>query len=54
MNQLGSVLVMISALAACTHPATGSLVNAGIAGWGTLLGAGCLCVGGPLQLYERP
>ena len=54
VNQIGSVLFVISALAAYTRPATGSLVNADIANWGTLLGAGCFSVGGVLQLYERP
>lgn len=54
VNQLGSVLFMISALAAYTRPATGSLVNADIANWGTLLGAGCFSAGGLLQLFERP
>jgi hypothetical protein len=54
VNQLGSVLFMISALGAYTRPATGSLVNADIANWGTLLGAGCFSAGGLLQLFERP
>jgi hypothetical protein len=54
VNQLGSVLFMISALAAYTRPATGSLVNADIANWTTLTGAFCFSVGGVLQLYERP
>ncbi|MEV4561209.1 hypothetical protein AB0K51_30035 [Kitasatospora sp. NPDC049285] len=54
VNQLGSVLFMVSALAAFTRPATGSLVNADIANWGTLLGALCFSVGGVLQLVERP
>lgn len=54
VNQLGSVLFMVSALAAFTRPATGSVVNADIANWGTLIGAACFSVGGVLQLYERP
>jgi hypothetical protein len=54
VNQLGSVLFMVSALAAFTRPATGSLVNADIADWGTLTGALCFSVGGVLQLFERP
>ncbi|MGW3991157.1 hypothetical protein, partial [Streptomyces sp. NPDC004830] len=54
VNQLGSILFMISALAAYTRPATGSLINADIANWGTLLGAGCFSAGGLLQLFERP
>jgi hypothetical protein len=54
VNQTGSVLFMVSALAAYTRPATGGLVNAGIADWGTLLGAACFSAAGLLQLYERP
>ncbi|MEW1639506.1 hypothetical protein AB0469_36300 [Streptomyces sp. NPDC093801] len=54
VNQLGSVLFMVSALAAFTRPATGSLVNADIANWGTLCGALCFSIGGTLQAFERP
>ncbi|MFF0204246.1 hypothetical protein [Streptomyces sp. NPDC005017] len=54
VNQVGSVLFMVSALAAYTHPATDTLVNAGIANWGTLLGAVAFSVGGVLQLCEHP
>ncbi|MGW4897491.1 hypothetical protein ACWEQL_35360 [Kitasatospora sp. NPDC004240] len=54
VNQLGSVLFMISALAAFTRPSTGSLVNADIANWGTLTGALCFSLGGVLQHFERP
>ena len=54
MNQLGSVLFMISALAAFTRPSTGSLVNTDIANWGTLTGALCFSLGGVLQAFERP
>ncbi|MFD9128713.1 hypothetical protein [Kitasatospora sp. NPDC059571] len=53
VNQFGSALFMVSALAAFTRPATGSLVNADIANWGTLLGALCFSVGGVLQAFER-
>ncbi len=54
INQLGSVLFMVSALAAFTRPTTGSMVNVGIANWGTLAGALCFSVGGALQFFERP
>ncbi|MEU8512943.1 hypothetical protein AB0C76_15350 [Kitasatospora sp. NPDC048722] len=54
VNQLGSVLFMISALAAYTRPSTGSLVNTDIANWGTLTGAVCFSLGGILQLDEHP
>lgn len=54
VNQLGSALFMIAALADFTVPATGALVNTDIADWGTLTGAVCFCVGGVLQAFERP
>ncbi len=54
LNQLGSVLFMVSALAAFTRPATGSLVNVDVANWGTLTGASCFAIGGVLQFFERP
>ncbi|MGW6691280.1 hypothetical protein [Streptomyces sp. NPDC054961] len=54
VNQFGSVLFMVSALAAFTRPATGSLINTGVANWGTLLGALCFSIGGVLQAFERP
>lgn len=54
VNQLGSVLFMVSALAAFTRPETGSLVNADVADWGTFAGALCFAIGGVLQYYERP
>ncbi|MEV3928764.1 MULTISPECIES: hypothetical protein [unclassified Streptomyces] len=54
VNQLGSVLFMVSALADFTRPATGSVVNVDIANWGTLTGALCFSVGGVLQAFERP
>lgn len=54
VNQLGSVLFMVSALAAFTRPATGSLINSDIANWGTLCGALCFSAGGVLQAFERP
>lgn len=54
VNQFGSVLFMISAIAGFTRPATGSLVSAGVANWATLIGASCFSLGGVLQLCERP
>ncbi|MFB7391677.1 hypothetical protein [Streptomyces sp. NPDC056191] len=54
VNQFGSVLFMVSAVAAFTRPATQSLVNADIANWGTLFGALCFALGGVLQAFERP
>lgn len=54
VNQVGSVLFMVSALAAYTRPSTGSLINVDIANWGTLTGALCFSLGGFLQLAEHP
>ncbi|WP_327684391.1 hypothetical protein [Streptomyces sp. NBC_00467] len=54
VNQLGSVLFLVSALAAFTHPSTGSVVNIVVANWGTLTGAACFFVGGLFQFFERP
>ncbi|MFE1292546.1 hypothetical protein [Streptomyces sp. NPDC058751] len=54
VNQFGSVLFLVSALAAYTRPSTGSLVNVDIANWGTLAGALCFAAGGVMQFFERP
>ncbi|MGV9405095.1 hypothetical protein [Streptomyces sp. NPDC003667] len=54
VNQLGSALFMVSAVAAFDRPATGDLVSTGIANWGTLTGALCFSVAGVLQLCEHP
>jgi hypothetical protein len=54
VNQLGSVLFMVSALAAYTRHTTGSVINTDIANWSTLAGALCFTLGGLLQLYEHP
>ncbi|MGY4972517.1 hypothetical protein ACWGCC_25495 [Streptomyces nigrescens] len=54
VNQLGSVLFMVSAMAAFTRPETGSQISVGVANWGTLTGALCFAVGGVLQAFEHP
>ncbi|MFJ1703827.1 hypothetical protein [Kitasatospora sp. NPDC088346] len=54
VNQLGSVLFLVSALAAFTRPETDSLVNVDVANWGTFAGALCFSAGGVAQLFERP
>jgi hypothetical protein len=54
INQAGSILFMISALAAFTRPATGSQINVTLANWGTLTGALCFALGGVVQAFERP
>jgi hypothetical protein len=54
INQIGSILFMISALAAFTRPATASEVNVDVANWGTLTGALCFAIGGVMQGFDRP
>jgi hypothetical protein len=54
VNQLGSALFMVSALAAFVEPASAEEVNVGVANWGTLAGALCFAVAGLLQEFERP
>ena len=54
INQVGSILFAVSALASFTRPATDSLINIDVANWGTLAGALCFAVAGVVQLFERP
>jgi hypothetical protein len=54
INQLGSYLFLVSALAAFINPETESVVNEAVANWGTLAGALCFAGGGVLQGFERP
>jgi hypothetical protein len=54
LNQIGSYLFLVSALAAFVNPETSSVVNERIANWGTFGGALCFAVGGVLQVFERP
>jgi hypothetical protein len=54
VNQVGSILFMVSALAALTRPETGSELNVDVANWGTLIGALCFAVGGVMQGFDRP
>ncbi|MFI0153503.1 hypothetical protein [Streptomyces lydicus] len=54
VNQLGSVLFMVSAVADFTNPRTGTQVNVAVTNWGTLTGAACFVAGGVLQYFEHP
>jgi hypothetical protein len=54
INQIGSILFMIAALAAFIRPETSSEVNVDIANRGTLTGALCFAIGGVMQAFERP
>ncbi|HET7445725.1 MAG TPA: hypothetical protein VFJ57_13820 [Solirubrobacterales bacterium] len=53
VNQVGSVLFMVSAIASFVHR-DGDLLAAGIANWGTLTGALCFAIAGVMQEFERP
>lgn len=52
VNQLGSILFMVSAVASFVR-AEGDLISIEIANWGTLTGALCFAVAGVLQEFER-
>jgi hypothetical protein len=54
VNQIGSVLFMVSAVASFVEPASAEAVNAGIANWGTLSGALCFAFAGLMQEFEHP
>lgn len=53
VNQLGSILFMVSAVASFVHR-DGEMTSAAIANWGTLTGALGFALGGLLQEFERP
>jgi hypothetical protein len=54
VNQLGSILFMVSAVASFVKPSTGAALAIGVANWGTLTGALCFAIGGLMQEFERP
>jgi hypothetical protein len=54
VNQLGSVLFMVSAVATFVRPSSGDMLATGIANWGTLLGALCFAIAGLMQEFEHP
>lgn len=54
VNQLGSVLFMVSAVASFVRPSTGDELAVGLANWGTLTGAVCFAVAGVMQEFEHP
>ena len=54
VNQLGSALFLVAAVAAFVRPASGDEVAVGIANWGTLSGALCFAIAGVMQEFERP
>lgn len=54
VNQLGSVLFMVSAVASFVRPSTADALSTGIANWGTLTGALCFAIAGLMQEFEHP
>jgi hypothetical protein len=54
VNQLGSILFMVAAIAAFVRPATGDALAVGVANWATLTGALCFAFAGAIQELERP
>jgi len=54
VNQLGSVLFMVSAVASFVRPSTGDALATGVANWGTLTGALCFAIAGLMQEFEHP
>jgi hypothetical protein len=54
VNQLGSALFMVAAIAAFVRPSTGDELAVGIANWGTMTGALCFALAGAAQEFERP
>lgn len=54
VNQIGSVLFMVAAVASFVQPASAEAINTGIANWGTLTGALCFAVAGLMQEFEHP
>jgi hypothetical protein len=54
VNQLGSALFMVSAVAAFVRPSSGDALSTGIANWGTLTGALCFAIVGLMQEFEHP
>jgi hypothetical protein len=54
VNQLGSILFMVSAVASFARPVGGEVLSESLADWGTLTGALCFAIAGGLQELERP
>jgi len=54
VNEAGSVLFMVAAVAAFVRPETGDELAVGVANWATFAGAACFAVAGLMQEFERP
>lgn len=54
VNQLGSILFMVSAVASFVRPSSGDELAVGVANWGTFSGALCFAIAGAMQEFEHP
>jgi hypothetical protein len=54
VNQIGSILFMVAAIASFVRPSSGEELAVGIANWGTVAGALCFAIAGAIQEFERP
>ncbi|HWC47339.1 MAG TPA: hypothetical protein VG448_00460, partial [Solirubrobacterales bacterium] len=54
VNQLGSALFMVAAIAAFVRPSSGDELAVGIANWSTFAGAACFAAAGVMQEFARP
>lgn len=54
VNQIGSILFMVSAVASFVRPSSGDALAVGIANWGTIVGALCFAIAGLMQEFEHP
>jgi hypothetical protein len=54
VNQAGSALFMVAAVAAFVRPATGDELAVGVANWATFIGAASFALAGAMQELERP
>ncbi len=54
VNQVGSTLFMVAAVAAFVRPTTGDELAVGVANWSTFAGAVSFAIAGLMQEFERP
>jgi hypothetical protein len=54
VNQVGSALFMVAAVAAFVRPSSGDELAVGIANWSTFAGAACFAAAGVLQELDTP
>ncbi|HET7121498.1 MAG TPA: hypothetical protein VFI17_09665 [Solirubrobacterales bacterium] len=54
VNQVGSALFMVAAVAAFVRPSTGDALAVALANWSTFAAAACFAAAGVLQEFERP